>query len=199
MVRTAGRGCEGVALVQHFTVRRAGVGDLELVLRFAVIASDLAATRRPLGRTASRPLPAHRSRYEALLRDVRRYVVIVEDDHGDPAGMGVLAEDRTGPLMDLPAARLSHVVVERHRRGQGAGRSLIGAAAAFAEQIGAEHIVAGVVPASREGNKFFARLGFVPLAVQRVASLQLLRRNLAVPEVTIDFGFGHPETNAGVA
>ncbi|WP_163506479.1 GNAT family N-acetyltransferase [Fodinicola acaciae] len=185
-------------MVHNFTVRRAGVADLELVLRFAAIASDL-ATRRPLGRPSGQPLPAHRSRYEALLCDPRRHVVIVEDDHGDAAGMGVLAEVRTGPLMDLPAARLSHVVVERHRRGQGAGRSLIGAAAAFAEQIGAEHVVAGVVPASREGNKFFARLGFVPLAVQRVASVQLLRRNLAVPDIAIDFGHGHTEPSAGVA
>ncbi|GAA1710122.1 GNAT family N-acetyltransferase [Fodinicola feengrottensis] len=174
---------------------------MEIVLRFAAIASDVAIARRPLSRAAvGRPLPAHRSRYEALLRDPDRHVVIVEDDAGDPAGMGVLAEDRTGPLHDLPAARLSHVVVERHRRGQGAGRSLIGAAAAFAEQIGAEHVVAGVVPASREGNRFFARLGFVPLAIHRVASLSLLRRNLAVPEMTIDFKVGeHREPDAGVA
>jgi GNAT superfamily N-acetyltransferase len=188
-------------LVQRFTIRRAGVADLELVLRFAAIASDVAIARRPLSRGAiGRPIPAHRSRYEALLRDPDRHVVIVEDDAGDPAGMGVLAQDRTGPLLDLPAARLSHVVVERHRRGQGAGRSLIGAAAAFAEQIGAEHVVAGVAPASREGNRFFARLGFVPLAVHRVASLSLLRRNLAVPDVTIDFGLNdRHEPNAGVA
>ena len=95
VVRAAGRGCEGVAVVHHFTVRRADIADLELVLRFAVIASDLAATRSALGRTAGRPLPAHRSRYEALLRDARRHVVIVEDEHGDPAGMG--SSPRTAP------------------------------------------------------------------------------------------------------
>lgn len=186
-------------MVNRFKLRRAESADIEVVLRFAAAAADVPVPRRLLGRPSTgRPIPAHRTRYEALLRDRDRHVLLVEDDDGDAVGMAILAADRTGPLLDLPVARLSHLVVERQRRNQGVGRLLIGAAAAFAERIGAEHVAAGVDQGSREGNRFFARLGFVPLSVHRVASLHMLRRNAAVPDVSIDVPLGSATSNSDV-
>jgi hypothetical protein len=104
--------------------------------------------------------------------------------------MGVVAADRTGHLLDIAAARLTHLVVDRRYRRRGAGRALIAAAAAFAEQNGIEHVMVGVSPASREGNRFLARLGFMPVLVRRVATVQVLRRHLVVPDVGLDIPAG---------
>jgi GNAT superfamily N-acetyltransferase len=167
-------------------VRVASTDDLHSVLRFATMVPDLPATRRLLSRSQppSDTLPAsHRERYRRLLADPERHVLLAEADDGVALGMGVVAVDRTGQLLDIPAARLSHLVVDRRHRRKGAGRALIGAAAAFAEQQGIEHVVVGVSPASREGNRFLARLGFMPVLVRRVATVQVLRRHLVVPDV----------------
>jgi hypothetical protein len=39
-------------------------------------------------------------------------------------------------------------------------------------------VVVSVHPASREANRFFARLGFAPLAVSRIAPTAVIRRRL---------------------
>ena len=73
---------------------------------------------------------------------------------------------------------MSHAVVaDRHRR-RGAGRALVAAAAAFAEERGLDQLVVSVHPGSREANRFFARLGFAPLAVRRSAPVAAVRRRL---------------------
>ena len=71
-----------------------------------------------------------------------------------------------------------HVRPAYHRRG--AGRALVAAAAAFCEEIGAEHVVVNVFPQVREANRFYAKLGFSPLVVRTGrASVSTLRRTLA--------------------
>jgi GNAT superfamily N-acetyltransferase len=170
-------------------VRLAGTDDLHSVLRFAALVPDLPATRRLLGRPQPPPdiVPAgQRERYRRLLADPERHVLLAVAEDGEAVGMGVVAVDRTGHLLDIPAARLTHLVVDRRHRRKGAGRALIGAAAAFAERHGIEHVMVGVSPASREGNRFLARLGFMPVLVRRVATVQVLRRHLVVPEVGLD-------------
>ncbi|CAN5321173.1 hypothetical protein BH24ACT10_BH24ACT10_19500 [soil metagenome] len=85
-------------------------------------------------------------------------------------------------LVDLPAVHMSHAVVaDRHKR-RGAGKALVCAAAGFAEARGIEQIVVSVHPGSRDANRFFARLGFAPLAVRRVAPVGVVRRRLASGE-----------------
>jgi hypothetical protein len=39
--------------------------------------------------------------------------------------------------------------------------------------------VVSVTPTSRDANRFFARLGFAPLVIRRVAPLSVVRRRLA--------------------
>lgn len=81
-------------------------------------------------------------------------------------------------LLDTPALHVSHAVVaDRHRR-RGAGKALVAAAAAFAEERGLEQVVVSVNPGSRDANRFYARLGFAPLAVRRVAPTAVVRRHL---------------------
>ncbi|HEY0486545.1 MAG TPA: GNAT family N-acetyltransferase [Mycobacteriales bacterium] len=175
-------------MAHRIHVRTAGTDDLHAVLRFAPMVPELPADRRLLGRgsAAESVTPSQRERYRRLLADPERHVLLALAEGGDPVGMGIVATDRTGHLLDIPAARLTHLVVERRHRRKGAGRALIAAAVAFAERHGIEHVMVGVSPTSREGNRFLARLGFMPVLVRRVATVQVLRRHLVIPDVGLD-------------
>jgi ribosomal protein S18 acetylase RimI-like enzyme len=175
-------------MAHRIHVRTAGADDLHAVLRFAAIVPEIPAARRLLGRppAADAATPSQRERYRRLLADPERHVLLAVDDAGDAVGMGVVAADRTGHLLDIPAARMTHLVVDRRHRRKGAGRALIAAAVAFAERQGIEHVMVGVSPTSREGNRFLARLGFMPVLVRRVATVQVLRRHLVIPDVGLD-------------
>jgi GNAT superfamily N-acetyltransferase len=97
-------------------------------------------------------------------------------------GMAVLSRTSLGPLSSVSAVALNHVVVaDRHRR-HGVGHALLAAATAYADEIGAEHVLVGVAPALRDANRFYARLGFTPVVVRRMASVPALRRRLAASE-----------------
>jgi GNAT superfamily N-acetyltransferase len=117
--------------------------------------------------------------YRALADPGYRVVVATEDEV--PAGMAVLATASLGPLTDERALTVSHLVVRHRFRRRGIGHALLAAAAAYADEIGLDHVLVGAYPALREANRFYARLGFAPLSVRRVAHVSTLRRRLAAP------------------
>ncbi|MHB2024735.1 MAG: GNAT family N-acetyltransferase, partial [Mycobacteriales bacterium] len=100
----------------------------------------------------------------------------------EPVGMAVLWLSSGGPLAALPVAQVSHLVVNVAARRRGIGQALIAAAASWADEHGAEHLVAHVYPGLRDANRFYARLAFAPVTTRRVASVALLRRQLAPAE-----------------
>lgn len=120
-------------------------------------------------------------RLRGLLADPRARVVVAEAD-GAVAGMAVLCHQSLGPLSDETAVHVSHVVVAGGQRHRGVGRALVGCAAEFAERVGVDNVTVNVPPALREANRFYARLGFAPLAVRRAAAVGQLRRRLAAPD-----------------
>lgn len=69
-----------------------------------------------------------------------------------------------------------HVVPEFQRRGVGA--VLMEAGATFAEEHGVGLVATAALSASRDSNRFFARLGLGPQAVLRVAATLTLRQRL---------------------
>ena len=121
-------------------------------------------------------------RYLEALADPDRHLVVVVNEDEEPLGMALLTVASANALLDLPAVHMSHAVVaDRHKR-RGAGKALVTAAAAYAEARGLDQIVVSVHPGSRDANRFFARLGFAPLAVRRVAPVAVVRRRLAMGE-----------------
>ncbi len=161
-------------------VRTAVLGDLDALTGFAELVRRLPANRRHGSRVAA-CLDA-RDRYLALLINPGRRVILAVDDADDVLGMAVLSIDVAGELLDVPVVRVSHLVVDRSQRRRGAGRSLVAAAGSYADEVGVEHVSVGVTTTDRDTNRFLARLGFAPVAVQRIAPLSALRRHLAVPE-----------------
>lgn len=167
-----------MARSRPISVRPAEHDDLDALVGFAGLLPEVPTVRRRRGAGA----PAPSERYAAVLDDPARRVLVATDDSGTILGMVILALDMTGELLDVPAVRASHLVVHADHRRRGAGHALIAAAAAYAGELGCEHVMLGASPTSRETNRFFARLGFAPVVMRRVATVGGLRRSLGLPE-----------------
>lgn len=97
-----------------------------------------------------------------------------------PAGMAVLRVVRNDPLSDSLVLQVSHLVVAVAHRHCGIGRALVQAAAEFAIERHVDYLDVGLYPSLRDASRFYARLGFGPAEVHRVAPVTVLRRRLAV-------------------
>lgn len=167
-------------------VRPATLDDVPALLAFGDELRDaLLPSSAEGGRSRGTPAGTRavlEQRYLEALDDPDRHLVVVVNDAEERLGMALFTIASANALLDLPAMHMSHAVVaDRHKR-RGAGKALVAAAAAHAEAHGLEQIVVSVHPGSRDANRFFARLGFAPLAVRRVAPVGVVRRRLAQVE-----------------
>ncbi len=101
-----------------------------------------------------------------------------------PVGMTMVTTVPLGALSESLCVQVEYTVVAEPFRRRGIGRALMAAAAAYAEEVGAEQVTVSVSPLSREANRFYAQLGLTPLAVRRVAPAAALRRRLATIDLT---------------
>lgn len=107
-----------------------------------------------------------------------RFVVATIGD--EVVGMAVLTTEPFAALFDAPTVHLNYLHVRAGHRRRGVGHALVAAAAAHAEDVGAEHVVTGVHPRLREAQRFYAQLGFGPMVVRRVAPVSVLRRRVGL-------------------
>lgn len=138
--------------------------------------------------TANRAALAQRY-CEAIGDPARRLVLAVGGKPGEPEvalGMALFTVSTANALVDLPAVHMSHAVVADKHRKRGAGKALVAAAAAYAEEQGIEQLVVSVHPGSRDAARFFARLGFAPQAVRRTAPVSVVRRKLSSGDRTVE-------------
>lgn len=156
-------------------VRPATTSDLDVVV-------ELLATLREHGAAGAQRL-AVRERLVAVLTDPDRLLLVAVTGDGEVVGTGLLAVGSASVLLDLPAAHLSHTVVAEGWRRRGVGRALVTGATAWAEERMLERVVVNVPPTSREVNRFYARLGFVPVVTRRVAGTAALRRRLGAGDL----------------
>ncbi|HEY3737999.1 MAG TPA: GNAT family N-acetyltransferase [Jatrophihabitans sp.] len=123
-----------------------------------------------------------------LVDDPARSVLVAADDNlfakdgGTLVGVLVARPDEIGALDLTPAMYVSHLIVTKDARRRGVGRALLAIAVQVAEERGFDRMVATAASGSREANRYFARLGFAPLVVQRVASTATLRRSLGISD-----------------
>jgi ribosomal protein S18 acetylase RimI-like enzyme len=154
-------------------------------LRDALLPSVPEAGGRPRGTPAGARAMLEQ-RYLEALSDPDRHLVVVVNEAEEPLGMALFTIASANALLDLPAVHMSHAVVADKHKRRGAGKALVAAAASYADAHGLEQIVVSVHPGSRDANRFFARLGFAPLAVRRVAPVAVVRRHLAQGESPAD-------------
>jgi len=94
-------------------------------------------------------------------------------------GLAVLGVDPLSLVLGNPQVTVDTFVVHREHRRRGAGAVLLAAAAAYAQETGAAHVVAAVAGHEAERQRFFARMGFAPLNTRRIVPLDSLTRSLA--------------------
>jgi GNAT superfamily N-acetyltransferase len=163
----------------HITVRAAGESDLaDLVLLWAELKRCGALTARLAALTDDRRIEERVRRL--LSRPSSR--VLIASMNSEPVGMAMLTTVPLGALNEAPCVQVEYTVVAEPFRRRGVGRALMGAAACYAEDIGAEQVTVSVSPMSREANRFYAQLGLTPLSVRRVAPASALRRRIATLE-----------------
>ncbi len=159
----------------HITVRAAGESDLtDVVALWSELKSCGALTPRQAAFTDDRT----EDRVRRLLASPASCVLLASVS-GEVAGMVMVTTVPFGVLNETLCLQVEYTVVAERFRRRGVGRALIGAAATYAEQIGADQVTVSVSPLSREANRFFAQLGLVPLTVRRVAPTAALRRRIA--------------------
>ena len=94
-------------------------------------------------------------------------------------GLAVLGLDPLSLVLGNPQVTVDTFVVHREHRRCGAGARLLAAAAAYARENGAAHVVAAVGGHEAERQRFFARMGFAPLTTRRIVAVDSLVRSLA--------------------
>lgn len=104
--------------------------------------------------------------------------VVLASADGEPAGMAIYRPIRPDPLSDSEVLQMTHVIVSPGKRRRGVGRALLAAGADIADGLQVEHVGVGVYPSLRDASRFYARLGFAPVLVQRIAPIGVLRRRL---------------------
>src|SRR6478672_11715482 len=140
----------------------------------------LSITHRIEGGTTSEA--AQRLALDGTLRnalqrnDICAFVAFID---GRAAGYVVLADSTRSLLVDTPCVSIDMLFVHPDHRRRGVGRGLLTAASRYADRQGCEHLASAVPAGDREANRFFARLGFAPETVRRVASAPALQRKLA--------------------
>jgi GNAT superfamily N-acetyltransferase len=160
---------------------------------------DLFDQLRAAGPRRSVPMPSDPStmregaadRFRTVIADPDQRLIVAEDADG-LAGMVLCSIGTSSTLATAPAVVLSHLTVAANSRRAGVGRVLVAAATQWAAECDVDHLRVAVYASSREANRFFARLGFAPVSVNRVAPVAALRRILGaeVPAAEADSGDG---------
>jgi GNAT superfamily N-acetyltransferase len=172
------------------TAREALVGDIPALLGLYDQLREAGPRRALSGQTDGGLLrEAATERFAAVIADPTQRLLVAEDDAG-LAGMVLASVGTTSTLSPTPAVVLSHLTVASHARRAGVGRVLIAAVTQWAADLDIDHVRVAVYASSREANRFFARLGFAPLSVNRIAPVSGLRRMLGaeVPAAEPDSG-----------
>ena len=96
-----------------------------------------------------------------------------------PVGLAVLGTDPLSAVLGSPQVTIEWFVVHRDHRRRGTGVALLTAAAAYAADTGADHVVAAVGGHEAERQRFFSRMGFAPLSTRRIVGRDQLSRQVS--------------------
>lgn len=106
--------------------------------------------------------------------------LVVAELEGTVAGAAHLVRAPLSPVSGDAAIHVTHLHVLSEFRRHGVGHALFEAVAAWAEEKDTSHVFVAAAVASRDANRFMARLGLAQVAVVRGASVATLRAKLPV-------------------
>jgi N-acetylglutamate synthase-like GNAT family acetyltransferase len=169
--------------------RAARVDDLPAVL--ALVRQHRADAHAEGVLTGQTPGSAAAAGFRRLLADPGHRVVLAvlpgsnapvpgrQADGEVAVGLAVLGLDPLSALLGVPQVTVDNLVVHRDHRRRGAGAVLLAAAADYARERGAAHVVAACGGHEAERQRFFVRMGFAPLTTRRIVPVDTLTRSLA--------------------
>lgn len=166
-------------------VREAGDRDIPAIMHLTATVLDEADGHAHAGVRRLLEGPDMRSRqtqFEKLLTDANVRVIVATDPLDDTTitGVAVLSEDTISAVFESPAIFVNYLLVPGTFRNRGVGKALLSEATRYADRCGAKHLIVGVSSTTRETNRYYARLGFAPLVVRRIASVAHLRKSLGM-------------------
>jgi GNAT superfamily N-acetyltransferase len=121
--------------------------------------------------------------------DPEQRLVVAEVDH-EVVGVAYLVRAPLSPIHEETTVRVGHLFVTGEHRSRGVGRALLAAAAAWADEKQASHLMINVSAAARDANRFLARLGLASIVTVRAAPVAALQERLAKSEAS-DAANGH--------
>ncbi|MEO6956875.1 MAG: GNAT family N-acetyltransferase [Antricoccus sp.] len=126
-------------------------------------------------------LRGHEEHFGRLCSDENIRVAVVASDADDSQlfGVAVMTFDVVTAVFDAPAVNVNYLLVPKAHAGRGVAKALLADAVRYADECGAKNIVVGVSSTDRDVNRFYARLGFAPLTVRRIASVAHIRKTLS--------------------
>jgi GNAT superfamily N-acetyltransferase len=158
------------------TVCDAAPEDATALVAVWVTATDRAASVQDPAAHAAQEAAAAIARIAAD-PDQRLLVARVDDE---VAGAVHLLRAPVSPVHSDTAVYVMHLQVIEALRRHGVGRALMEATVGWAEEKDTEHVIAAASVASRDANRFMARLGLGQVAVVRGATVPALRAKLPV-------------------
>jgi GNAT superfamily N-acetyltransferase len=178
----------GAGSRSRVVTRTARPADLPSVL--ALVRQRIAEAHAEDVLTGHAPPSAAAAGFRRLLTDPGHRVVLavlpgpnaaagVSSDSEMAVGLAVLGVDPLSLVLGTPQVTIDTFVVHRDHRRRGVGVVLLAAAADYAREHGAAHVVAAVGGHEAERQRFFSRMGFAPLTTRRIAALDSLTRSLA--------------------
>lgn len=105
--------------------------------------------------------------------------LVVAELDGEPVGAVLVTLSSLNPINPEPCVFILSPTVLPAARRKGVGRRLLEAAVAFGDDLGVAHVATAVDSASRDTNRFMARLGLGPRATLRVAPLAVVQSKVA--------------------
>lgn len=130
----------------------------------------------------SADMQARQEQFQRLLADADVRIIVATDPIDDTAltGVAVLSQDMITAVFESPAILVNYLLVPSRFRNRGIGKALLAEATRYADHCGAKHLMVGVSSTSRQTNRYYARIGFAPLVVRRIASVHHLRKSLGM-------------------
>lgn len=117
-----------------------------------------------------------RRRVQAAAGGGFRFLAAWQD--GEPVGLATVSLTDGGPMMDAPGVHIHMLHVGERTRCRGVGTALLAEVVEWADQLGSDHVVVDVPPASKDVQRWYASWGFGPYLQRRVASTAAIRRRV---------------------
>jgi GNAT superfamily N-acetyltransferase len=131
-------------------------------------------------KATARPLPPASEVRAAVSRgaaEPAERLVVAELD-GEIVGVAQLLRSPISPIHVEDAVRVNFLHVLPDHRRRGIGRMLLECAVDWADEKDTDHVLVSASSASRDGNRFLARLGLAPYITVRTSTVKALRSRL---------------------